>query len=396
MNYYKKIEFYIKNLKFISFFNKLYKNKKLLNQNKITQIESTSHSLLQLSYEQLKNQNKKSILFVACLHFNGGIEERLYKITNLLKNKYNIFIISINSLNFYKLYQPYIYNYSMPSSLNKIEQELFLKKIISYHNIQFTCFEIGYIPDSDVNQLKINNNKIIAIFHESIDSNNNKINYNKTILDSDHVFAVTIPALSALPCKNKSLFLNGTLEIKNYYQQNNSNKILIACRLDYDNFHSFLKYLMIFLNKHNFSVDLAGINNAYNTNIEKKLLSLNPNINFIGFIDTINYLKSNPNKYLFIAGVGQFLMEGISLNFPALLATKYNKFTFINKQNFLEYYNKTNSATLIILEDENQVIKDITSIQNGNIDNFQLIDLAQKHMLFSNHVNNFIDTIENL
>jgi hypothetical protein len=93
MNYYKKIEFYIKNLKFISFFNKLYKNKKLLNQNKITQIESTSHSLLQLSYEQLKNQNKKSILFVACLHFNGGIEERLYKITNLLKNKYNIFII---------------------------------------------------------------------------------------------------------------------------------------------------------------------------------------------------------------------------------------------------------------------------------------------------------------
>ncbi len=78
MNYYKKIEFYIKNLKFISFFNKLYKNKKLLNQNKITQIESTSHSLLQLSYEQLKNQNKKSILFVAFLNFNGGIEERLY------------------------------------------------------------------------------------------------------------------------------------------------------------------------------------------------------------------------------------------------------------------------------------------------------------------------------
>ena len=150
MNYYKKIEFYIKNLKFISFFNKLYKNKKLLNQNKFTQIESTSHSLLQLSYEQLKilqlsyeqlknqnlkilqlsyeqlkNQNKKSILFVASLTFNGGIEERLYKITNLLKNKYNIFIVSINSLNFYKLYQPYIYNYSMPSSLNKIEQELF-------------------------------------------------------------------------------------------------------------------------------------------------------------------------------------------------------------------------------------------------------------------------------
>jgi hypothetical protein len=89
-------------------------------------------------------------------------------------------------------------------------------------------------------------------------------------------------------------------------------------------------------------------------------------------------------------------MEGISLNFPALFATNYNKCTFINKQNFLEYYNKTNSATLIILEDENQVIKDITSIQNGNIDNFQLIDLAQKHMLFSNHVNNFIDTIENL
>ena len=395
MNYYKKIEFYIKNLKFISFFNKLYKNKKLLYKTKFTQIESTSHSLLQLSYEQLKNQNKKSILFVASLTFNGGIEERLYKITNLLKNKYNIFIISINSLNFYKLYQPYIYNYSMPSSLNKIEQELFLKKIISYHNIQFTCFEVGY-TDSDVNQLKINNNKIIATFHESIDSNNNKINYNKTILDSDHVFAVNIKALSALPCKNKSLFLNGTSEIKNYYQQNNSNKILIACRLDYDNFHSFLKYLIIFSNKHNFSVDLAGINNTNNVNIEKELLSLNPNINFIGFIDTINYLKSNPNKYLFIAGVAQFLMESISLNFPALLATKYNKFTFINKQNFLEYYHKNFNSNIQILEDENQVIKDITSIQNGNIDNFQLIDLAQKHMLFSNHVNNFIDTIENL
>jgi hypothetical protein len=89
-------------------------------------------------------------------------------------------------------------------------------------------------------------------------------------------------------------------------------------------------------------------------------------------------------------------MEGISLNFPALLVTKYNKFTFINKQNFLEYYHTNFSQNIQILEDENQVIKDITSIQNGNIDNFQLIDLAQKHMLFSNHVNNFIDTIENL
>lgn len=46
-------------------------------------------------YENAINKNKKSILFVTSLCQNGGIEERLLKIIQLIKHSYNIFIVTI-------------------------------------------------------------------------------------------------------------------------------------------------------------------------------------------------------------------------------------------------------------------------------------------------------------
>jgi len=371
--------------------------KSLNNQfNNISNITLEIEALKSHHYEILKNKNKKSILFITQLTINGGIEERLYKIVELIKDKYNIFIACPNtdvSPNYARLIHPNIFIFNFPNTNNHFLLEKFFRRIIAYHNINYTCFEKGWFNnDLNFNNLKINNNKLILIYHEKqiLTDSLNLSNFN-------YFFTVRSSSLYNIPYKNKDIFLNGVLNIEKHYQPNQSNRILIACRLDCDNLNFYLKNLVIFATKNNFLIDIAGqTSSKSNDYLQNTLNKINKNINYIGTINTIEYLKNNPNKYLFLAGVGQFTMEGISLGFPFLYINQKNKLTFIKKENFLTFYQNNFGSSTEFNENKQSLQQDLECIKNGKIESFQLLNEAKKYMLFQNHVQKFISTLESL
>lgn len=197
-----------------------------------------------------------------------------------------------------------IFVYTIDNENNYLLVENYLRRIIAYHNIDFTCFEAGYFDYRNrinFNNLKISNNKLILVLHEFI-SDNHYI-HSFSLKSFSAVFSVRTKNLHTLSHPNKHVFNNGVLEAENHYQFNKSNKIFIAARLDIENL-MFAKKLVLFAKLNSLEVDFAG--KAVFSNEQQfiqEILKLNNKVNFIGYVDVLSYLKQNNNKYLFIVGV---------------------------------------------------------------------------------------------
>lgn len=65
--------------------------------------------------------------------------------------------------------------------------------------------------------------------------------------------------------------------------------------------------------------------------------------NFIGEINTMEYLSKNRDKILFVGGLGQVIIEGLFLNFPCLCCSNYKDkgFSFVTNKNFFLFDNFT-------------------------------------------------------
>lgn len=69
--------------------------------------------------------------------------------------------------------------------------------------------------------------------------------------------------------------------------------------------------------------------------------------------------------------------------------------SFITKNNFLTLYLDNFSPSITLENIENSYQEDLNMIRDGKIEKFQVIEEVKKHMLFENHVHNFINIIEN-
>ena len=84
---------------------------------------------------------------------------------------------------------------------------------------------------------------------------------------------------------------------------------------------------------------LAGPLSDSESRIIKENLVLKYNLNkshFLGNINTIPFLRGNLHKYLFVGGVGQVVIEALSMGIPALVCSHagVHYSSFVNKNNF--------------------------------------------------------------
>ncbi|EFT4508848.1 glycosyltransferase family 4 protein [Salmonella enterica subsp. enterica serovar Stanley] len=109
-------------------------------------------------------------------------------------------------------------------------------------------------------------------------------------------------------------------------------------------------------NQYNVGYHIAGAFDGANKIVSKLIKEgLNENV-FIGYIDTIPFLEEHADEYLFVAGVGQAIMEAASLGYPALVTAftkNYHHSSFITPAN-IKY-----------LRSDNFVIRDTPCFQSN-------------------------------
>ena len=351
-------------------------------------------------YEKLKDTNKKSLLVIARFNQNGGIEKRQTIMLKYLEKYYNIFILShVNTFNYSSLLSNKNYFIYLTNIIDSSEEilEQYIRKIISYHNVDYTEIHFGPLLTLNYRNLKTGNVKLIGHMHSSLSFYNKgykhfdeaAVNHILSNINSfDAIIKVKHNDID-INYTNTHIIQNGIEEICDIYKVNNSNKCLIVSRIDEDKLIS-VQSILSFASMNNIDVDIAGVSsNSYSyekikQEVEQKFSNIK--INFIGYIETTKYLKENFDKYLFVSGLGQVILEGISLGFPCLQGeTLNNKLSFITKENYLELYNKNFSKL-----EENSITlnQDLISIKNGNIKDFQL-GKEREEMLISKLVDKY-------
>ncbi len=358
----------------------------------------------QFIYESKKDINKKNILFIARLGKIGGIETRILKTIPTLEKYFNIFILS--PIDHYKyidlIKQKNIFTYQTNFLRNPDNLTLFIKKIIAIHNIDIVEFEYGYFWQLNYKELKINNAKLVGAFHHHLDHHRDNTINNHIYKELNNFDAVIkIKENLGLPTHHNShIISNGVIEIKNYYQLNNSKNCLIISRISKDKLKSITKFIE-FAIKNNINPILAGfIDNKKIYNFLQKKYNLK-NENFIGYINTISHLKEFNNKYLFICGVAQVPMEAIAFGYPCLTTSESERvaknnwgLTFVKKSNWKELYD--NNFGIVKNNDGSELSKDFKNIQHNNLEDFKLIDDI-KDFLDINIINmKYIDILNNL
>lgn len=149
------------------------------------------------------------------------------------------------------------------------------------------------------------------------------------------------PALKACPYVNNALELDLST-----WSFENQKKALLVSRLDRDKIPSVRAFVR-FCIAQKMVFDVAGSGNAAvflkQWATKQCALAKLPAPLFRGSINTLAFLKEHKEEYLFIGGVGQVVLEALSLGYPALLAslTGQRDCFFIKPHNIKEaaFYN---------------------------------------------------------
>ncbi|EBN6863681.1 hypothetical protein DYJ33_28645, partial [Salmonella enterica] len=142
---------------------------------------------------------------------------------------------------------------------------------------------------------------------------------------------------------NATYILNWTEWPSFSWKYTDQKRAILITRISKDKLPSIINFVKI-CNKYNIDYDIAGaFDNA--SDIISSLVKdgLNKNA-FLGYVDTIPFLKEHADKYLFVAGVGQAIMEGTSLGYPSLVTSftdDYQDSSFITPDN-IEYLKSEN------------------------------------------------------
>ena len=287
-------------------------------------------------------KEEKNILFVARNFIKkGGIETRLNQyIEQIIPMGWKVFILSENNeneellkyTNFNLIFDAKNAEECLIEIINKykinvIEFQFKNPKILK--NINLSRLKLRVKTGCTIHNLGIKNYKILNEFDYKIIASEYmyKNNYKK-VIGADVI----------QNCINIKKFEN--FQTWEYKGQKTA---LFISRIAIDKLNSiecFIKYCIQY--NYNFLIAGGGFNfEEIKKNLIKKY-SLKEE-NFIGEINTMEYLSKNRDKILFIGGLGQVIIEGLFLNFPCLCCSNYKgeKFSFVTNKNFFLFDNFT-------------------------------------------------------
>lgn len=125
----------------------------------------------------------------------------------------------------------------------------------------------------------------------------------------------------------------------NIWKWQKQTRALYISRLDKDKMPSILAFIR-FCNTHHIPMDIAGTGYILQ-NLKEQYGG--KNIHFIGPIDTKTFLQNQQHKYLFVGGIGQVALEGITQGYPVLITplTGEEYCFFATNENLekLQFYN---------------------------------------------------------
>ncbi|HCL5351072.1 TPA: hypothetical protein N3A45_003664 [Salmonella enterica subsp. salamae serovar [1],40:z35:e,n,x,z15] len=284
-------------------------------------IENSKKNILLAT--QLHNKKRKILYVITDLSNCGGVERRLESQFNyLVENGWFPMIISMTN-NYDKLmkYPNFYLNFKLHNAKKLFEQ---LIEVLMPNVIEFQFKPTNFFYDLDICSL-LKKYVVGCCVHEEIKIEQSMIDKLDYRIASAHRKSIT----------NATYILNWTEWSSFSWKYTKQKKAILITRISKDKLISIVNFVKI-CNRYNIDYDIAGaFDNA--SDIVSSLVKdgLNKNA-FIGHIDTIQFLKENANKYLFVAGVGQAIMEGASLGYPSLVTSftdDYQDSSFITPDN---------------------------------------------------------------
>lgn len=341
-----------------------------------------------LSFEIKTGRN---ILFITSYFVeSGGIETRLLQYINQLQNNgWNVYLLSENNLN--KNLQAFN-NFYLNFDAKNVQE--CLEEIIDKYNIQ--CVEFQFKPSRvlknfDIKRLK-QKVRLGCCIHNIGVKDADKINqFDYSIMVSGQMYEHHYKNI-----KNPVIIKNGidVSEFQNIskWQYNNQKTAILVSRIGVDKLESiecFIKYCK----KNNISFVIAG-EEQYKNILKSKLIKkykLNENI-FIGQINTVEFLKQNMDKYLFVSGVGQVILEAGMLGYPVFVSSSYknNCYSFVTDDNFELFDN----FTIKDYSPVNKKKKKVSKLNLNKIKSYNIVEKLTNERNIESCVRQYINTIE--
>ena len=379
--------------------NFLYENKTVFNNaHQRKQIKIFGIKLTFKTKEYLENSNKynieqnkinlsfnkpagnKNILFIASNFVQeGGIETRLRQyIEKLSPEGFNVFILSEDNKNKFLSEQTNFYlSFDAPNFNNC------LIEIIKNYNINFIEFQF---KNSKILK-KLNLDVIKKYSVVGCTLHNTGIKNIKLINKLDYAIIVSNYLYQNHYKKIKnSVIIQNAIDFSKfdniYWEHKNQNTALLISRLMPDKLNSiecFVKYCTA----NGCKFKIAGEDS--NFKIKEKLknkFNLADDV-FIGAIDTVDYLKENKDKYLFIAGVGLVILEAGAFNIPCFICSddKNKCYSFVTKENVKLFDNFTINARSLVAKCQKKEFE----LDKNNLEKYKLKNyFVQKRDLENN------------
>lgn len=336
-----------------------YKTKKYLDNANDFNVKNSEKNL-----SQFKGDGNKNILFVASdFIFAGGIETRLSQyIEKLSSDGWNCYILSEKNEN---EYLNSLSNFNLCFDAKNVQDDLL--KIIKQYDISIVEFQFKstkILKNINLNELK-SFAKLGCVIH---DFGVKDINIIKKF---DYIIKISKFMYYKFYSFIKGVIIQNAIDTTKYsslptWSYKGQKKAILISRIDSlkkKSIECFIKYCQ----KNNIEFLIAG-EEKNSKEFTKSLIEkydLKENV-FIGRIDTIDYLQKNINNILFVAGIGQVILEGAYLNYPCFCCSDYkNKmYSFLTTENIGLFNNFTvYKNSLVHKRNKKEFILDVKNIE---------------------------------
>lgn len=347
---------------------------------------------INLNLEILHHKNNnKNILFTASNFVKaGGIETRMLQyISKLTEAGWNVYLLSENNSNksLLKLTNFYL-NFDAPNFNNC------LNEIIDKYNINIIEFQFKnpkILKNIDLFQLKSKIKTGCVVHNLGIKDTKiiNKFDY-KIIVSKymyENFYKKTIKDVDIIQ-NSMDTSIKNDLPIWEYKNQKNA---LLVSRIASDKMKS-IECFIRYCKKNNINFKIAG-EEQYSGLLKNKIIKkFNlPQETFIGEIDTMTYLSSHCNDFLFVGGVGLVILESLYLGYPAFCCSDYKNgnYSFITKTNMKLFDNFTIRNQSIV----SKLHKKAHLLDIRKISDYYLRDYIIQHRDLNNNFKVYLDII---
>ena len=286
-----------------------------LNRNNISSLPLTSYQVGENRY------STKKILFVAdALESYGGVEYRLHNIAKVLpRDQWEVFFLTeknrCSQLTSWR-------NFTLKFRAENLGQCLL--DIVWTHNIDVVEFQFKYSRYLRfINIKKLRQSCVVGCTVHGYD----KAISRRLLTKMDYCIIISKSLLQQryknLPRKWFTIIHNSILPGPRLWRFCNQNKALHISRIS-DEYENRISGFIDFCCLQNISVEIAGsVDSKESKQLVERLKRkyVIPDSAFIGKIDTLSHLRKNTNRYLFIAGCGNVVLEAGSVGFPVLITS---------------------------------------------------------------------------